>query len=487
MTPLVSTLTSTTAEVVLPTRAIDRVIGQSQAVAMAKLAARQRRFLFLIGEPGTGKSLIGRAMAELLSARGPRHITVALPNPGDPMRPLITTMSREEILGRERAMSALAKGRLHTRRMLWIAVMIAWVSVSFVVLRQQSLWREWFAVTMAGGFCTVVWAISQRGRSPSLPCLGPKVLVPDANETPFIDATGLTAGALFGDVRHDPYQSGGFETAPHLLIEPGAIHRAHGGILYIDEISTLSQDDQRLLLTAIQDRALPISGRSSGSSGSLVRTDPVPCDFILVAAGHDDDLKGILPALRSRMRGMGYEVRMASMMAAGESEQLDIMRFIAQEVASDGRIPHFDRSGTVAVIQEAARIAEVDKGGGEAMVGSTGAVTDANEKVLTLRLRELGGLIRLAGDLAVQEGAPLATERHVNLARELRYLPEGHLSSQKGTVAPLGSVMPSESKCRRMVDLGDRGARSPSESMLTACGMAQARATWIPEKQGGGL
>jgi Lon-like ATP-dependent protease len=487
MTLVVSTLTSTTAEVAIPTRAIDRVIGQSQAVAMAKLAARQRRFLFLIGEPGTGKSLIGRAMAELLSARGPRDITVALPNPGDPMRPSIATMSREEVVGRERAMSALAKGRLHTRRMLWMAVMTAWVAVSYVVLRQQSLWREWFAVTMTGGFCTVVWAMSQRGRSQPRPCLSPKVLVPDSNETPFIDATGLTAGALFGDVRHDPYQSGGFETAPHLLIEPGAIHRAHGGILYIDEISTLSQDDQRLLLTAIQDKALPISGRSSGSSGSVVRTDPVPCDFILVAAGHEGDLDGILPALRSRMRGMGYEVRMASIMAANESEQLDILRFIAQEVTSDGRIPHFDRSGISAVIQEAARMAEVEGGGGQTMVASTRAVTHPNGKVLTLRLRELGGLIRLAGDLAVQEASPLATERHVNLARELRHLPEVRLSSQKGTAAPLGSGMPSESKCRRAADLLDRGARSPSEPTLATRGMAQDRTIWTPVKQGGGI
>jgi lon-related putative ATP-dependent protease len=487
MTPLVSTSTSTTADVVLPTRAIDRVIGQSQAVAMAKLAARQRRFLFLIGEPGTGKSLIGRAMAELLSARGPRDITVALPNPGDPMRPLITTMSREEVFGRERALSALAQGRLHTRRMLWMAVFTSWVAVSYVVLRQQSLWREWLAVTMTGGFCTVIWTMSQRGRSQPRPCLSPKVLVPDANDIPFVDATGLTAGALFGDVRHDPYQSGGFETAPHLLIEPGAIHRAHGGILYIDEISTLSQDDQRLLLTAIQDRALPISGRSSGSSGSLVRTDPVPCDFILVAAGHEDDLGGILPPLRSRMRGMGYEVRMASMMAAGENEQLDIMRFIAQEVASDGRIPHFDRSGTAALIQEAARMAEVDKGGGEAMVGSQRTVAVANGKVLTLRLRELGGLIRLAGDLAVQEAAPLATERHVNLACELRHIPDGHQSPRKGMLAPLGTTMQSKPITSRAADLEDRGARSPCESTSTVGGTAQDRATWTSVKQGGAI
>ena len=30
--------------------------------------------------------------------------------------------------------------------------------------------------------------------------------------TQFIDATGAHAGALLGDVRHDPFQSGGLET-----------------------------------------------------------------------------------------------------------------------------------------------------------------------------------------------------------------------------------------------------------------------------------
>ena len=35
---------------------------------------------------------------------------------------------------------------------------------------------------------------------------------------------------------------------------------------------------------------------------------------------------------------------------------------------------------------------------------------------LTLRLRELGGLIRAAGDIAVMEDAPLITEEHIERA-----------------------------------------------------------------------
>ena len=44
----------------------------------------------------------------------------------------------------------------------------------------------------------------------------PKLLIThdDKDTPPFIDATGAHAGALLGDVKHDPFQSGGLETRP---------------------------------------------------------------------------------------------------------------------------------------------------------------------------------------------------------------------------------------------------------------------------------
>ena len=88
----------------------------------------------------------------------------------------------------------------------------------------------------------------------------------------------------------------------------GAIHRAHKGVLYIDEVNLLRLEEQQALLTAMQERAFPISGRSERSSGALTKTEPVPCDFILIAAGNLDAIQGMHPALRSRIRGYGYEV-----------------------------------------------------------------------------------------------------------------------------------------------------------------------------------
>ncbi|HHH78128.1 MAG TPA: hypothetical protein ENL18_02825, partial [Thermoplasmatales archaeon] len=45
---------------------MDQVIGQDHAVRVVRQAARQKRHVMLIGDPGTGKSIIARAMTEFL-------------------------------------------------------------------------------------------------------------------------------------------------------------------------------------------------------------------------------------------------------------------------------------------------------------------------------------------------------------------------------------------------------------------------------------
>src|SRR2546428_5593224 len=113
----------------------------------------------------------------------------------------------------------------------------------------------------------------------------PKLLVnhtPD-EMPPFIDATGSHAGALLGDVKHDPFQSGGLETPPHERVESGAIHKAHKGVLFVDEINVLRMESQQSLLTAMQEKKISIVGQSERASRALVKAEARSFGLILVA------------------------------------------------------------------------------------------------------------------------------------------------------------------------------------------------------------
>jgi ATP-dependent Lon protease len=120
-----------------------------------------------------------------------------------------------------------------------------------------------------------------------------------------------------------------------------------------------------------------------------------------VGACNIQDLEQILSPLRSRINGSGYEVLVETSMGDTPENRALLAQFMAQEISIDGRIPHVSRSGIEAIIKEAKRR-------GRAIDGKVGA--------LTLRLRELGGLIRSAGDLAVIEGEQLIEEKHIKSA-----------------------------------------------------------------------
>ena len=194
--------------------------------------------------------------------------------------------------------------------------------------------------------------------------------------------------------------SGGLETPPHELVEAGAIHKAHRGVLFIDEIGNLTYEEQIKLLTILQEKKFSITGQSERSFGSLIRTSPAPCDFILVAAGNPETIRKLHPALRDRIKGYGYEVYMKSEMDDTYENRNKLVQFVAQEVKKDGNIPHFTRDAVLEIIKEARRRA-----------GKKGK--------LTLKLRDLGGLVRIAGDIAKSEGSRYVEARHVIKAKEI--------------------------------------------------------------------
>ncbi|GBE18919.1 lon protease 2 [archaeon BMS3Abin16] len=385
----------TTEDIEVPEKLIDQVIGQETAVEIMKKAAKQKRHILLIGDPGTGKSMLGQGMSELLPVEELEDILV-YPNPDDKNTPRIESVKAgesEKIINKYKEQKRKAEAPINfffKMSLLLILVMV----IYYALILQQPL------ILFGGIIATTFLFMLRQYVKVKDEVMVPKVLVNNTKETtvPFIDATGSHAGALLGDVRHDPFQSGGLETASHELVEAGAIHRANKGVLFIDEIRTLDLPSQQSLLTALQERKYSITGQSERSSGAMVRTQPVPCEFVLVAAGNLGAIKDMHPALRSRIRGYGYEIYMKDVMDDTLDNRNKIVRVVAQEVKKDGKIPQFRRDAVVEIISMAKK-----------MSGRRGKIT--------LMLRGLGGLIRAAGDVAVNEDAEVVTAKHVRAAK----------------------------------------------------------------------
>ncbi len=386
----------TTMDIEIPDKMSDRVIGQDKAVEVMKKAAFQKRHVMLIGEPGTGKSMLANSMVEYLPKEDLQDI-VSYHNPEDVNEPRVRTFPAgrgKAVVAEQKQQAAAMKNQKST---FYIYACVGIILMGFLGMIMFNNWTILLIAVMA---IFIIMMFMRPGGQRQEVMIVPKVLVGhEPNDMPpFIDATGTHAGSLLGDVRHDPFQSGGLETPSHDRLESGAIHKANKGVLYIDEINMLRMESQQALLTAMQEKKMSITGQSERSSGALVKSEPVPCDFILVCAGNLDAMQGMHPALRSRIRGYGYEVYMRSTMPDTNENRYDIARFVAQEVIKDEKIPHFDKYAVGEIIKEAQRRA-----------GRKGE--------LTLRMRELGGLVRVSGDVAVEKGANIVTADDVLTAK----------------------------------------------------------------------
>jgi Lon-like ATP-dependent protease len=419
---------NTTDDIKIPEKMIDQVIGQQRATEIVKKAARQHRNVLLIGDPGTGKTMLAQGMAELLGNTDLEDVLV-YKNPNEENKPIIKVVKtypnppqQGKPLGDGQGRQIVQKEKMRVKvdtsapKSSIIPIVLVIVIILFAL--SFSSWFTGYRMLLLAGLILgvlifasiVVFVGSFRRMGGILPGVfessEPKLIIDNTGRThaPFIDATGSRAGAMFGDVKHDPLQSGGLGTPAHLRVESGAIHKANKGVLFIDEVADIEPRSQQELLTALQEKKYPITGQSEMSSGALIRTEPVPCDFLLVAAGNLQDIQKMHPALRSRIRGYGYEVYMESSMPDTEENRFELIKFIAQEVKKDGKIPPFSYDACMYIIEEAKR-------------------RSGRKNRLTLILRDLGGLIRAAGDIAKENNRNMVTTSDVlsamNLARPI--------------------------------------------------------------------
>jgi ATP-dependent Lon protease len=139
---------------------------------------------------------------------------------------------------------------------------------------------------------------------------------PFGKNAPFVEASGTTlrwdpretVNPLLGSV-HDPiYQGSRREFAEGGIPEPklGLVTRAHGGVLFIDEIGEMDAALQLRLLKVLEDRRVMFESSYYDESATNVPEyvkrlfrDGAPADFILIGATtrEPDDID---PAIRSR-------------------------------------------------------------------------------------------------------------------------------------------------------------------------------------------
>ncbi|MBX5326273.1 MAG: S16 family serine protease [Candidatus Bathyarchaeia archaeon] len=407
-------------------------------------------YLMLLGDPGTGKSLIGRALAAHLTElykknRIQLQDVVCWQNKLIPSEPKISCHPAgdgKKLILKEKLKETkklfLQSAGLKILTYLMIVIACIFMFAGFYFLWQQKV--RWDSNVMTafgplqesyGGdfarfmldsfisigtttflpagmmlmFLVLVMFLGRFGMLGGAKGIGgakattvPKLIVDNSKQVaPFIDATGHGSSQLFGSIAWDPLQTGGLGTPEHQRVTAGDVHRANLGVLFIDEIKNLNQSEAVTLLTVLEDGQLPITMRSrwddAGTAAMAVATEPVPCMCFLVGAGNFDSIAHIHPALMDRIYGYGKVVRMNNDMPNTLENRRKYVQFIAQEVSRFHLLP-FSREACEEIVDEGRRRSN-------------------KRDTLTTRFRPMISIIKTAATLAMNEGCQIVERRHV--------------------------------------------------------------------------
>lgn len=422
----------------------------------ATKAAPPGPYLLLLGDPGTGKSLIGRALAAHLTELYKENEiqlqdVVCWQNTLIPSEPKISSHTAGEgkkVIFKEKLKETkklfLQKAGIKALTYLMITVACIFMFAGFYYLYQQKV--QWDANTVnnfgiliqeaydgdftkyildsfvtigtttflpAGMmlmFLILVVVLGRFGVMGGAKGVGgaratsiPKLIVDNSQEAaPFIDATGHGSAQLFGSIAWDPLQTGGLGTPEHQRVSAGDVHRAHLGILYIDEIKNLKPAEAITLLTVLEDGQLSITLRSRWDEGNTaamaVSTEPVPCMCFLVGAGNFDSIGQIHPALMDRIYGYGKVVRMNNDMPNTLENRRQYVQFIAQEISRFHLMP-FNREACEEIVDEGRRRSN-------------------KRDALTTRFRPMISIIKTSATLAMRDNCKIVKRKHVREAIE---------------------------------------------------------------------
>jgi len=418
-------------------------------------------YLLLLGDAGTGKSLIGRALASYLTKLYKKHDiklqdVVCRRNEIIPSEPKVEVYSAgkgKEIVYQEKKKAA-RKGflkRWAVKALMGIMIGAGLFMIGAFAYYIHSLWSRWCAnpsiwswdleqftslrtiypnifqyileavslnstllYLLVGGATTLgmaifVWYFGRLGQMNSgLKGVGgaevteaPKLLIDNSKEeAPFIDATGHTSSQLFGDIAWDPYQTGGLGTPEHQRVSAGDVHRANLGILYIDEIKNLHPEEATTLLTVLEDGRLPVALRSRwhGGGTAAMAVATEPVPCLCFLIGAGNF--DSIPNIHPALMDRIYGYGKVVRMNNDMPNTLKNRRKYVQFIAQEAKryhLPPFSREACEEIVAEGRR-------------------KSGKRDALTTKFRPLISIIKTAATLALNEKLKIVDVKHVKEA-----------------------------------------------------------------------
>jgi Lon-like ATP-dependent protease len=371
-------------------RLIDQIIGQDEALNIVLSAVNNKRHALLLGDPGVGKSMMVKAVGDLIeksSSDFKPYTILAKPNLKNSEKPIVELIEGPYEEKVEVTKPSVVKQPPNILTM--ILFMIVFTAITSYLMRGlpeskvlgviATVSIVAFALAFVVIFLTIFGATKGSMSNTVSPMDLKPVVLYECKKRPLVRASAYNVTKLLGDVKHCPL--GGkppLGTPPHKRIILGAIHEAHKGILYVDEIKTMPPEVQDYILTALQDKHLAISGRNPNSSGATVETNPIPCDFTLIMSGNMDDVNNLRAPLLDRV---DYKIVLKNKMENTQENRDKLLQFIVQEIRNNNLNPM-----TYEACCEIVKIAQL-------LAGS--------KDKLTLRLRRLSNIIKMANDIAM--------------------------------------------------------------------------------------